>query len=240
MENKMQQQSMLIRFKAGKWTAAAGLAIALVMLGGCGSVPLKVVGNEYRLTVKDNSGNIADKEAKTADERVAVLSATLRDRRKELGGENIAKDELTFLPYAESSFTLPDGSTQVLTVIYQTYKGARVIDGLQYGSFDSNSGELRSVRAFLKDPAKLPEPPKADMATWSRVHQTFRNYLQEHKATKFNFTIEEQPVISADLGVAGYLAHYSRRNADTSLSRFAAIVDPNSNAVHVLYDIGTD
>ncbi len=224
------------RFNRGRWTAAG---LALLLLAGCSSIPLKVVGNEYRLTV-EKKGNIADSEAKTAEERVAVLSATLKDRRKELGGAGIEKDALTFMPYAESSFILPDGEAQVLTVLYQTYKGARVLDGLQYGSFDLKTGELRAVRAFLKDPAKLPDPPQADMTAWSAAHRVFREYLQKHKAAKINFLIEEQPVVSAGLGVAGYLARYSRRNPDASLSRFAAIVDPAAKTVHVLYDIGTD
>jgi hypothetical protein len=198
------------------------------------------VGNEYRLTVSKNKGNIASDEAKTSEERVTVLGRTLVDRRSELGASGVSKSGLTFAPYAESNVLLPNGEPQVLTVIFQTYKGARVLDGLQYGSFDQKTGELRAVRAFLKDPAKLPDPPQADMPAWSRAHEVFRDYLREHKATQINFTIEEQPVISASLSVAGYLARYARRNPDNSLSRFAAIVDPSTKKVHVLYDMETD
>jgi hypothetical protein len=220
--------------------AALAAALLAVVTAACSSVPLKVVGNEYRLTVPKNKGNIAPNEAKTPEERVAVLERTLTDRRSELGASGVSKGDLAFAPYAESAVLLPDGEAQVLTVVFQTYKGARVLDGLQYGSFDQTTGELRALRAFLKDPAKLPDPPQADMAAWSKAHQVFRDYLREHKATQINFTIEEQPVISATLGVAGYLARYARRNADGSLSRFAAIVDPSTKAVHVLYDMETD
>ena len=219
--------------------AGAGMALALLLLAGCAGIPVQVVGSEHRLTLKEG-GNLADDEASTAPERVAVLTAALKDRREELGGAGIGKDELTFTPYAESVFILPNGETQVLTVLYQTYQGARVLDAVQCGGFDQKTGELRALRATLKDPAKLPEPPQADMGAWAKAHQVFREYLRQHKAAKIDFTVDEQPVVSAALGVAGYLAHYSRRNPDTSLSRFAAIVDPATGSVHVLNDSSTD
>jgi len=52
--------------------------------------------------------------------------------------------------------------------------------------------------------------------------------------------VEQEPVISARLNVAGYMVHYAHRNADQSLSRFAAIVVPKTEKVHVLYDINMD
>ncbi len=214
--------------------------IILALLSACGGVPLRVVGEEHQLTVEKKHGNIAGKTAKTSKERVAVLSETIRDRKGELGGKGISDADLAFLPYAESTFILPNGQTHVLTVLYQAHKGARVLEGLQYGSFDRDTGELRAVRAVLKDPSRLPSPPAQDAAVWSRMHEVFRNYLQKSSNGEANFIIEEQPVISASAGVSGYLARYSRRNPDGSLSRFAALIEPGSESVHVLYDINTD
>lgn len=135
---------------------------------------------------------------------------------------------------------MPDGQAQVLTVLYQTRDSARVLDGIQYGSYDQETGELRAVRAFLKDPSKLPTAPKADMEIWSRMNEVFREYLRKKGGPKTVFGVEEMPVITSEPARAGYLARYSRRNADGSLSRFAAIIDPSNNQVHVLYDIVTD
>lgn len=221
--------------------AAVLPAIVLALLSACGGIPLRVVGEEYQLTVEKKHGNIAARTAKTSEERVAVLSETIRDRRSELGGGNIPKEDLAFLPFAESVFILPDGrQTHVLTVLYQAHKGARVLEGLQYGSFDRDTGELRTVRAVLKDASKLSPPPAQDASVWSHMHEVFRNYLDKSSNGHANFIIEEQPVISLAAGVSGYLARYSRRNPDGSLSRFAAVIEPGSEKVHVLYDISTD
>lgn len=211
----------------------------LALLAACSGVTHSVVGNEYRLTAKLGN-DVVGGEARTSDERFALLARTIKSRRHKLGGKGVSWDELDFIPDAESTFTLPGGHQQILTIMYQSYKGARVIDGLQYGSFNAKDGTLQSVRAFLKDPATLPEPPKLDLRAWSEVHNVFREWLRIHKASKFNFVIEQPPVISARLHVAGYLARYAHRNADGTLSRFAAIIDPATDAVHVLYDVNTD
>jgi len=229
--------------ECGKRSHGTGLLLATavtMLLSGCGGIPLRVVGEEYQLTVEKKKGNIASKTAKTTEERVAVLSETIRDRKAELGGKGIPDADMAFLPYAESVFILPNGQTHVLTVLYQAYKGARVLEGLQYGSFDRDTGELRTVRAVLKAPSKLPPPPAQDAAVWSRMHEVFRNYLETGGNGQANYIIEEQPVIATAIGVSGYLARYSRRNPDGSLSRLAAVIEPNSERVHVLYDINTD
>ncbi len=225
----------------GETAIRAGvLCTMFLLLAGCGGAKLKVVGNEFRLTAKEGSEVVGTK-TNSEQQRVALLIRTLKERRHKLGGKGVSWDELDFVPYAETTFTLPNGDQQILTVIYQAYKGARVIDGLQYGSFETKHGRLQSVRAFLKDPATLPDPPAVgDMKSWSKANQIFRDWLRVNKATKINFVVEERPVISARLHVAGYLARYAYRNPDGSHSRFAAIIDPTKQAVHVLYDIGSD
>jgi hypothetical protein len=225
--------------KGGLW--GLSLIIVVLTLSGCGGVKAlrAVVGEEYQLTV-EKSGNLASRPATTFADRSAVLAETLVARKNELGGKGIAEDELQFIPFAESTIILPDGQTHVLTVLYQARDGARILDGLQYGSFDLEKGQLRTVRAFLKDPAKLPAAPKPDMAVWSRMNELFRVYLNRKGAPRTIFGIEEMPVMTAEPARAGYLARYARRNPDGSLTRFAAIIDPSNDQVHVLYHIETD
>jgi hypothetical protein len=214
--------------------------IGAIALTGCGVTAKRVVvGTEYQLNV-EGSGNLGPRPAGTFEERCAVLAETIVQRHDELGGRDISGNDLTFVPFAESTITLPDGRTQVLTVLYQTRNGVRILDGIQYGCFDLKKGELRTVRAFLKDPSKLPAAPKPDMAVWTRMNEVFRAYLTQKGTPKTVFGIEEIPVITAEPARAGYLARYGRRNPDGSFSRFAAIIDPSNDRVNVLYDTTTE
>jgi len=215
--------------------------MAAPILSGCGVKAMRaVVGEEHQLTVEKKSGNLGSRRAETFDERCEVLAEAIAERKSELGGKNISEDDLEFIPFAESTIIMPDQKAYILTVLYQSRNGARILDGLQYGSFDSKKGELRTIRAFLKDPTELPAAPKADMVVWTRMNEVFREYLEKKGVPKTVFGIEEIPVVTAEPPRSGYLARYARRNSDGSLSRFAAIIDPSDEQVHVLYDIVTD
>jgi hypothetical protein len=233
-------RTLTINLNSWPGIGVLGLLYLMINIAGCSSVTVTAVGDEYSVISKDMEGNLARKTANSFDERVAVLSKTLRDRKNKLGGAAIKSDQLNFVAFGESEFILPNGQSHILTILYQTYKGARIVDSFQYGSFDKKTGELRTVRALFKDPAKLVSPPEASMEQWSQIHQNFREYLNKHKTLKVDFIVEQEPVISAKLNVAGYMVRYAHRNADNSLSRFAAIMEPKTDKVHVLYDINMD
>lgn len=227
------------RGRSGLWCMM--LLFTVVALSGCGVKAMRVVvGEEHQLTVEKKSGNLGSREAMTFDERCEVLAETIAERKNDLGGKDISEDDLEFVPFAESTIIMPDGKAYVLTLLYQSRNGARILDGLQYGSFDLKKGELRTIRAFLKDPSRLPLAPNPDMAVWTRMNDVFREYLKKKGTPKTVFGIEEIPVITAEPARAGYLARYSRRNPDGSLSRFAAIIDPSDEQIYVLYNIVTD
>lgn len=235
----MKSKTGLLTCSIKFWCAA--ILVVVPMLSGCGVKAMRtVLGEEHQLTVEDKSGNLGSRRAGTFDERCAVLAEAIAERKSELGGKTISEDDLAFIPFAESTIIMPDGKAYVLTVLYQSYNGARILDGLQYGSFDSKKGELRTIRAFLKNPDKLPAAPKADMVVWTRMNDVFRGYLEKKGVPKTVFGIEEIPVVTAEPPRSGYLARYARRNSDGSLSRFAAIIDPSDEQVYVLYDIVTD
>ena len=227
-------------------TCRSGLLLmALLFIGfvfsGCGVKAMRtVLGDEHQLTVEKKSGNLGSRQAMTFDERCEVLAEAIAERKNELGGKNISEDDLEFIPFAESTIIMPDGKAYVLTLLYQSRNGARILDGLQYGSFDLKKGELRTIRAFLKDPSKLPNAPRPDMAVWTRMNEVFREYLKVKGFPKTVFGIEELPVITAEPARTGYLARYSRRNQDGSLTRFAAIIDPSNEQIYVLYNIVAD
>ena len=217
------------------------LLFVVFMASGCGVKAMRtVLGDEHQLTVEKKSGNLGSRPAMNFDDRCEVLAEAIAERKNELGGSGISEDDLEFVPFAESTIIMPDGKAYVLTVLYQSRNGARILDGLQYGSFDLKKGELRTVRAFLKDPTKLPAAPKPDMNVWTRMNEVFREYLDKKGAPKTVFGIEDLPVIISEPARAGYLARYSRRNPDGSLSRFAAIIDPSNEQIYELYNIVVD
>lgn len=216
----------------------ATLLVPLLLSGGCGT-QLTVIEQEHQLTRK-KGGNLADTEATTTKQRARVLADVLTERRDELAAQDIDKKELSFQPYGESTIILPNGQTHALVILYQTHKGARVMEGLQYGSFDLESGELRTVRAHLQKTAGLPDPPKPNLKTWSNMHKVFRAYLKQQGRAGVSFSISDRPVLSSRLKVGGYLVQYAYRNANGSLSRFAGIIEPDREQVHALYDVTTD
>jgi len=227
------------KYRRGLWLIV--LLVIVFIFSGCGVKAMRVVlGEEHQLTVEKKSGNLGSRRAMTFDERSEVLAEALAERKDDLGGKNISEDDLEFVQFAESTIVMPDGKAYVLTLLYQSLNGVRILDGLQYGSFDLKKGELRTIRAFLKDPSKLPPAPKPDMAVWTRMNEVFREYLKRKGTPKTVFGIEEIPVITAEPPRAGYLARYSRRTPDGSLSRFAAIIDPSDEQVYLLYNIVTD
>ncbi len=214
--------------------------IAPFLLEACGTAPIKdVVDTQHRITQVDD-GNIADREAHTPEQRIAVLKETLLDRADELTKLDIDENKLEFIAFGESFIGTPDDSTQILLIMHQGYLGARIIDAVQYGSFDKESGELRALRADIRDPDELPKPPKADRAEWSRIYRHLRKVFPTQGRPAAGYTVSDQPVISNNRKAAGYLAHYSVRNQNGSLSRFAAIIEPGTYKMHILYDINTD
>jgi len=219
-------------------TMATAILCGSLMLSACGSSYM-VIGDEHRLT-RAKSGNIAWDEAKTVEQRAEVFANVLRDNVGDFAKTPIPKKDLEFEPYGESRIVLPNGQTHVIVFVYQTYHGARIVDYIQHGSFDNKTGELRTVRASLQPVAGLPEPPKADTDTWTKMHDHVRAYLSGHKAIVPNFNISDRPVVSAKLRVAGYFIQSSHRNENGSLTRFAGIVEPATGKVHVLYDVNTD
>ncbi|MDH5178932.1 MAG: hypothetical protein OEZ39_00235 [Gammaproteobacteria bacterium] len=224
---------------AVRWCGSVLLVPILLLSVGCSSTKLTVIGQEHQLT-REESGNIAGEKAETTLQRSKVLGDVLIKRYDDLTSKDISRRDLAFAPYGESTIILPDGQTHVLVVLYQTYKGARIMEGLQYGSFDLKSGELRTVRAHLQKTSDLPDPPGPDLKTWSAMHNVFRAYLKQQGHEGISFSISDKPVVSAQLKVGGYLVQYSYRNENNSLSRFAGIIEPGTERVHVLYDITTD
>ena len=221
----------------------AFLAIVLMfgaMLCGCQSVSTySTVGNEHRITI--TKGNLAARTALDSESRVRAFVNAVKDNRKHLGASEISKAALSFVPFGPEAFVkLPNGESHIIVAFNQAYKGTRIIDSIQYGSFLQDTGELRTIRTQLVDPVNLPKVPTASRVDREKATTLFRNYLREHGQSETFFDIDEVPVMSARLHAAGYFAQYSKRNKNGSLSRMAAIVDPKNARVHVLYDINTD
>jgi hypothetical protein len=216
------------------------MLLALNLVTACGSVPVRqVVGNQHQIT-QLKSGNIADRKATNAKERIEIMKQTLVSRADELTKLNIDETSLEFIAFGESEIGTPDGSTQYLLIMHQGYRGARIIDAVQYGSFDKETGELRALRADIGDISKLPPAPKTDRNEWSKIYRYVRKLFQSQGRPAAGYSVSDQPVISSKRKVAGYLAQYSVRNRNGSLSRFAAIIEPDSYKMHILYDINMD
>ncbi|MDH5784090.1 MAG: hypothetical protein OEZ16_00610 [Chromatiales bacterium] len=210
-----------------------------LLLAGCSSVPVDVVDSQHQMTIMDE-GNIAMEKALNPEARARVLADTMKQKRGKLGGKAIAEEALEFKSWGESGITLPNGQRHIVVVLHQQHMGARIIDGVQYGSFDADSGELRGVRAELRDPAMLPEPPTRDGRQWAEMHDKFREFVKQRYGRAVNFIIHETPVIVAQQTVAGYLAEYSIRNEDGTLNRFSSVIDAKDGQIHVIYDMNTD
>ena len=231
-------KQILIRHRTSQARWVLGLVLLSFAAGACAR-DRGIEGQEYRLT-KEKHGNIAWHRAKTVEQRAKIFTDVLRDRAREFSGKKIAKKDLEFQTVGESRIVLPNGQTHILIVVYQTYHGARIIDQMQYGSFNARTGQLRTIRANLQPVKGLPEPPKPDPNVWSQLHDQFRAYVKARFAYVPNFAISDQPVISAKLHVAGYLVQFSHRNDNGTLTRFAGVIDPGNGQVSVLRDVTSD
>ncbi|HVG31463.1 MAG TPA: hypothetical protein VM911_00225 [Pyrinomonadaceae bacterium] len=207
---------------------------------GNSGLTTKTFGDE-QLVVLDQ-GNLARAPAATPEERVSAFGSFLLDHR-DFFGAGEAKPENIMFTAAAPEFTAARqrSETYALVALHQLHQGARVVDETQYAVFllDSSGrvGELRRVRAHLRDPARLPTPPSANPEQQRTADELFRNYLRGRSITGGDVKVEETPVISVRLQTAGYLARYSMRNEDGSMSRLAAVVTPSTGQLKVLYDI---
>jgi hypothetical protein len=187
-------------------------------------------------------GNLARTPATTADERARALSSFLVEHRAYFDIANVPAENLVFtMAGPEFKVTQPQGRSFMMVALHQLYQGAPVIDETQYGAFllDSSGrvAELRRVRARLIDPSQLPAPPTPNPEQQKAADTLFRKFLLDRLVSGEDIRVEDNPVVSAKLGIAGYLAQYSKRNEDGTVSRLEAVVAPSTAEIKVLYDI---
>ncbi|HEX5707083.1 MAG TPA: hypothetical protein VFX96_07295, partial [Pyrinomonadaceae bacterium] len=196
-----------------------------------------------RLVTLD-AGSLAP-AASSPEERVKAFTDFLLEQRGYFGAGGARAEEIAFAPAVEEQRATRRRADQAepyaFVALQQLHRGARVIDETQYGVFlldrEGRAGELRRVRAHLRNPSELPAPPAADPGVRRAADDAFRRYLTGRTLGGGDVSVEETPVISVRLRTAGYLARYYKRHADGTASRLAAVVEPATGQVKVLYDI---
>ena len=226
------------------------VALAAALLLGCGELPAVELpdlpggrddapawGTHWEI----DGGNLADVAAVTPEERTDAMARFLVEHRDELGAETIAPERLTFAPRIDEQRATFNGEPLATTILVQTVDDAMVIESIQYGAWtvlDDGTSELRRLRAMVSDPEVLPEAPHPpDPGILRDAQATLAVWLRSERGIVDGTVRMEGAAISERLGVAGYLARWTRTEDDGALSRMVLLVDPEIDEVHVVDDM---
>jgi hypothetical protein len=177
--------------------------------------------------------NLAQAAAFTPEERLARFAEFLNDFRRELG----LNGEAMTLEFQTAADQVPlewDGHARQTVFLAPVHQGASVVDRIQSAAFDTRTGELRAVLASAVDFAVLPLAPPGNSAARERARTEVLHWLETNDMSQGAITIRADPVISAQLGRAGYLVEYRSRDEGGAGHWIRFIFDPQAGELLIL------
>jgi len=233
-------------------------AVCWVLLPGCpGQDPLNQIGlrpgNEGFVNqtfgperlVALTAGNIAEDIAIGAQGRIDALGSFLGAFQSQFGGDLLKADPTPLLAAApEQEATFGESEIHNLVFLHQEHEGALVLDAVVYGDFVMNralgGSQLRRVQGRLFPTASLPTPPAASREALGEATRQFNTYLQGAGMREGTISGLVTPAIWAAQHFAGFLLIQTENPsdiADTAQRRIAAVVNPDTNEIRILYNM---
>jgi len=198
-----------------------------------------LLGEERLVALK--MGNLSETAATDAQDRLNILAEFLQTYAEFFGVPTTKANDLMVLAAApEQQAVVGMNEDHQTVMVNQEFEGAIVLDGQVFGEYvrvADRNWQLRRVQGRLFDPASLVAPVASNDDTLGLAAGLFEEFLVQNEFFEGGMNVLPTPVILGAENLAGFLCNYMRTYDDGSMDRMAAVVNPLTDQLHVVYYI---